>query len=91
MVFEDDYSSWLNRSASVEALPQVKGSDRANYSVMINSLPASVNKNKATLESFVDSLSKVAEYIFVTNSTQNFYESFSSDWLDFVAAMPTNA
>ena len=85
VVFEGDYNQWLgNRSAEVEALP----SDRESYSIMINSIPKMSN---STLSSFLDDISLQVENIFVTTSSQNFYESFSSDWLQFAGAMPVKA
>jgi hypothetical protein len=81
VVFEGNYTLWGYRDVNVTDLPH----HRSNYSVMINSIPTMDN---TTFTSFVDSISRSAEYIFLTNSTQNFYESFSRDWQQFTGLMP---
>lgn len=51
---------------------------------MVHSLPSRTN-----LQKFVDSLSRRAEYLYVTTSDDGYYEKFGSKWKDFTQAMPT--
>lgn len=60
---------------------------RSHHCYMVHTLP-SMDKNQ--LRSFVDDLSKQAEYLFVTNNADNVYESFGSDWADFTDAVPSS-
>jgi len=52
---------------------------------MINSVPTMDVDN---LRQFVDQLTQLAEFVFITNNTQDFYESFGSQWTDFTSVMP---
>lgn len=44
---------------------------------------------KDKLGDFVKELSKQAQFLFVTNSAENYYESFGSDWGDFAGVVPS--
>jgi len=44
--------------------------------------------SNATLQDFVNSLSEIAEHLFITTTKENFYESFAGDWLDFIDRVP---
>jgi hypothetical protein len=80
-VFEDSYPAYQTKLASLEAL----GSNRSEYSFMVNSVPA---LDTVDLQSFVDQLSERAQYIFITNNDQAFYETFGSDWANFTDVVP---
>lgn len=82
VVFEDDYSAFQNRLASLTALPK----NRSEYSIMINSVPA---MSTAGLRTFVDQLSQLAEFLFLTNNDEDYYESFGSQWVNFTDVVPT--
>ena len=53
---------------------------------MINSVPTMDMDN---LRKFVTQLSQLAEFLFITNNSQDFYESFGRQWANFVDVMPT--
>jgi hypothetical protein len=82
VVFEDSYPAYQTKQASLTALP----SNRSAYSLMINSVPVMDMDN---LRQFVNQLSQVAEFLFITNNTKDFYESFGGQWADFTSVIPT--
>jgi hypothetical protein len=51
---------------------------------MVNSVPI---MDTADLTSFVDQLSVNAQYMFITNNDQDYYETFGSDWANFTAVV----
>jgi hypothetical protein len=51
---------------------------------MINSVPSTTN-----LKKFVDDISKHAEFLFITDNTKDFYESFGTGWATFTDVVPT--
>ncbi|KID95492.1 spherulin 4-like cell surface protein, partial [Metarhizium majus ARSEF 297] len=81
VVFEETYDKWQDRSRSLAALPPTRGA----YSVMVNTVPTMSN---GTLSQFVNSLSDLAKYVFITSLSVDFYNSFANDWLDFVGQVP---
>jgi Spherulation-specific family 4 len=82
VVFEDSYPAYQTNQASLAALPE----DRSKYSYMINSVPI---MDTASLQNFVDQLSQHAEFLFLTDNSQNFYESFGTQWANFTNVVPT--
>ncbi|KAH8646113.1 spherulin 4-like cell surface protein [Xylariales sp. PMI_506] len=82
-IFEHDYETWVeSQEAVVAALP----ADRTQYGIMMYAVP---EFSSGDMSAFVDSLSNLAQYIFTTSLTVNYYESFSSDWLNFIAQVPS--
>ncbi|KID81643.1 spherulin 4-like cell surface protein [Metarhizium guizhouense ARSEF 977] len=81
VVFEETYDKWQDRSRSLAALPPTRGA----YSIMVNTVPTMSN---GTLSQFVNSLSDLAKYVFITSLSVDFYNSFANDWLDFVGQVP---
>ncbi|KAH6645410.1 Spherulation-specific family 4 [Truncatella angustata] len=77
VVFEDNYTAWQNKSAEVEALSE----HRHLNSIMINSVPW---MSDSDLKMFVNDLAAKGEHIFITGNQKSFYESFASDWFNFV-------
>ncbi|KAM7217683.1 spherulin 4-like cell surface protein [Rhypophila decipiens] len=63
-----------------------KEGDRSAYSIMVHSVPPTLVG--AELETFVGDLSRSAQYVYITTNTEHFYESFASDWMDFVDSVP---
>jgi hypothetical protein len=45
--------------------------------------------NLTDLQTLVNQLSQQAEFLFITNKAQDFYESFWSQWANFTNVMPT--
>jgi hypothetical protein len=81
VVFEQSYTEYGAKEAELSALKDA----RSKNCYMVHSVPT---MDKAKLQSFVDGLSKRAEYLFVTANAENYYESFARDWADFTAAIP---
>lgn len=82
VVFEHDYPTFLTKEASLDALPK----NRSEYCYLINSVPTMALAN---LTALVDTLSSEAQYLFLTEETVDFYQSFGSLWTNFTAAMTT--
>jgi hypothetical protein len=83
VVFEESYAQYQTKISDLAALKDA----RSHHCYMVHSLP-SMDKNK--LQSFVDDLSKQAEYVFVTSNADNYYESFGSDFADFTDVVPSS-
>lgn len=81
--FESDYTSYQNQVSSLQAQPDT----RSKYSIMVNSAPS---MSTGGLRNYVVGLSRLAEYLFITDNTQDYYESFGSDWNEFTSVVPTN-
>ncbi|KAF7533151.1 hypothetical protein G7054_g7336 [Neopestalotiopsis clavispora] len=79
VVFEDNYDAWQSRSADVSAAPD----SRAEKSIMINSVPSMSDED---MKNFVNDVASVGEHLFLTSNDANFYESWASDWSNFVDA-----
>lgn len=82
VVFEDSYSAYQTKWASIAALPK----RRSEYSIMIHSVPIMSPSN---LHQLVNRLSGPAEFLFITENTQDYYESFGSQWANFTNVVPT--
>lgn len=83
VIFEESYPVY-NTKAS--ALTDLSKKNRTEYAYMVNSVPT---QSLSSLRSYVDMLSEHAAYLFVTNASQDFYESFGAMWSNFTAAVPT--
>ncbi|CAL3969703.1 hypothetical protein PZA11_007708 [Diplocarpon coronariae] len=82
VVFEESYAVYGARLGSLEALP----GPRSQYSYMVHSVPAT---RAGDLKRFVRKISGHAEYLFVTENTEGFYERFGPGWADFADVVPT--
>lgn len=51
---------------------------------MVHSVPSKTN-----LQKFIDKISHHAEYLFVSTSNKDYYNSFGPEWQQFVKAVPT--
>jgi Spherulation-specific family 4 len=83
VIFEESYPVYQTK---VAALTNLSKKNRTEYAYMVNSVPT---QSLSSLRSYIDTLSEHAAYLFVTNSDQDFYESFSSMWSNFTAVVPT--
>ena len=81
VAFESDFGSFKEDKSEISSLPL----DRSKYSFMVNSAPS----GGGHLRNMVDSMSQHAEYLFATDLTDNYYQSFSPDWDKFIDAVPT--
>lgn len=79
--FESDYTSYQASTSTLKAHDK----DRSGYAAMVNSVPT---MSQGDLRSFVKGVSQLAKYLFVTDNTQDYYESFGSDWSDFTSVVP---
>ena len=81
VAFEASYGSYQEDAVALAHLPL----DRSRYSFMVHSATSS----RSRLRNLVYSMSQHAQYLFATDLSEDYYQSFSSDWEHFVAAIPT--
>jgi len=81
VVFEGPYQDYQPLQAKLASLPD----RRSRYSYLIHSIPASISGGD--MRKLVDRLSQHAEFLFLTDLSQNFYESFGPHWRDFIDAI----
>jgi hypothetical protein len=81
VVFEQSYAEYQTKEGDLAALKE----DRLSQCYMVHSIPG---LDKGKLRSFVDDLSKRAEYLFLTSNDEHYYESFAADWADFIDVIP---
>jgi hypothetical protein len=79
VVVETSYQQFLTKNDQDWLKTSVY--DRAHTAYMVHSVP--VDKIRAVTLA----LRQRAEYLFITDLTENFYESFGKSWDNFVAAM----
>ncbi|KAJ4395155.1 hypothetical protein N0V91_011036 [Didymella pomorum] len=80
VVFEQSYDEYKLKEPELLALDD----DRLHRSYMVHSLPT---MDRVEMRGFVDVLSRRAEYLFVTNNAERYYEQFGVDWSDFIGAI----
>lgn len=80
VIFENSYAAYQTSQASIAALPRRP----SQYSLLINSVPT---RSTADLETYVNQLRDLAEFLFITNNENQVYESFGSDWTEFTDAL----
>jgi hypothetical protein len=81
VIFEETYAIFQQRLPTIKQQPK----NRSRYAFFINSLPSQPDYKK-----FVDDLSQLAEWLYVTEETVNFYESFGKIWSNWTADLPTD-
>ncbi|KAI9049444.1 hypothetical protein LZ554_006476 [Drepanopeziza brunnea f. sp. 'monogermtubi'] len=79
VVFEESYTAYSTKLSSLAAL----GGSRSQYCYMVHSAPTT------GLKRFVHKMSERAEYLFVTDNTQDYYESFGADFSHFADVVPS--
>jgi hypothetical protein len=77
VVFEEAYQVYDSKKAELQSLHQ----NRSQYCYMVHSIPQDMGKRN--LEHYIKDLSKHAEYLFLTDLSQNYYESFGPNWKAF--------
>ncbi|KAL4901307.1 hypothetical protein BDW74DRAFT_85032 [Aspergillus multicolor] len=84
VVFEATYDTYLERNGArlFETIPD---SDRSQLCAVIHSLPDSVEGSD--LREFVKQVRRIADEIFITHLSTNYYASFGNKWDDFVSLM----
>ena len=81
VAFEASYKLYREDVTALAELPL----NRSRYSFMVHSAASSGHR----LRSLVDAMSYHAQYLFATDLSEDYYQSFSSNWEHFVAAIPT--
>lgn len=81
VTFEQSYDEFQRLRQSLAAY---RGG-RSKCAHMVHSVP---DMSGVKLQDLVDDVSKMAEYVFVTTKDKDYYESFGSDWMEFVAGVP---
>lgn len=83
VVFESSYQDFHSEKHSLNAM----ASNRTAYAYMLHSVPDSLSNS--TLRSFVNQMSRKAEYLFLTTLTEDYYESFDPEGETICDVMPT--
>ncbi|RMD42867.1 hypothetical protein DV735_g2291, partial [Chaetothyriales sp. CBS 134920] len=78
VAFEQSSDYFHSSKSNITALSL----DRSHYAFVIHSAPSKDSK----LRNLVATMSQRAQYLFATELTSNYYESFSNDWTTFIAA-----
>ncbi|KAJ5153014.1 uncharacterized protein N7482_009492 [Penicillium canariense] len=81
VVFEETYSTFQQRS-SAKIFTAIPDSNRTQLCTVIHSVPDTVEGSK--LRSLVKEARKVADEIFITHLSTDYYASFGTKWADFV-------
>lgn len=84
VVFEATYDTFQERDGArlFEAIPD---SDRSQLCAVIHSLPEGVEGPE--LREFVKQVRRIADEVFITHLSTNYYASFGGKWKDFVRLM----
>lgn len=89
VVFEGSYQDYQEDSSSqalrarLASLPY----DRSRVSCIMFSVRTGMSQGDR--RSLADELSQHAEFLYLTDLNQDYYESFGPHWQDFIAAIPT--
>jgi hypothetical protein len=78
VVYEGPYSGYLAQRAATSALPKYGSA----YSYVLHSVPLSNNLHKS-----VGLMRQHAQFLFLTTLTEDFYESFGSNWEKMLSVM----
>lgn len=78
-VFEESYARY--RSLTPQERKALQRYERRGSCYMMHSVP------KGEVKAVTRALKQRAQYIFVTNRSERFYEAFGSSWPDFIDAM----
>lgn len=83
VVYEGPYSSYQSQQARLASLPL----DRGRYCNILHSLPNYIKGRE--LKKFVNVMSMHAEYLYLTDLSENYYERFSGRLKEYIDAVPT--
>ena len=84
MVFEATYDTFQDRDGA-RLFETIPNSNRSQLCAVVHSVPDSVEGSE--LRKFVKQVRRVADEIFVTHLSTNYYASFGDKWDDFVRLM----
>ncbi|KAH6612975.1 spherulin 4-like cell surface protein [Boeremia exigua] len=82
VLFEQTHDEYKLQESELSAMNH----DRAHHCFMVHSLPT---MEQGEMQGFVDTLSRGAEYLFVTSNAGQYYEQFGADWSQFVETIAT--
>ncbi|KAL4782043.1 Spherulation-specific family 4 [Aspergillus varians] len=84
VVFEATYDLFQERDGA-RLFEEIPESDRSKLCAVIHSLPDSVKGSE--LRGFVRQVRRIADEVFITHLSTDYYASFGSKWDDFVSLM----
>ncbi|KAJ5632895.1 hypothetical protein N7490_009234 [Penicillium lividum] len=84
VVFEETYSTFQERHGASLLMP-IRDNDRTQRAVLIHSVPEGVEGSE--LRHLVQKVRKVADEVFITHLSTDYYASFGSKWAEFVDLM----
>ncbi|KAJ6111741.1 hypothetical protein N7523_007802 [Penicillium sp. IBT 18751x] len=84
VVFEEAYSTFQERHGA-KLLTDIPDSNRSQLCAVIHSVPDSVEGSK--LRGLVKQVRSVADEVFITHLSSDYYASFGPKWADFVDLM----
>ncbi|KAL4775148.1 Spherulation-specific family 4 [Aspergillus nidulans var. acristatus] len=84
VVFEATYDTFQERDGA-RLFETIPNSNRSQLCAVVHSLPDSVEGSE--LRKFVKQVRRVADEIFLTHLSTNYYASFGDKWDDFVSLM----
>jgi hypothetical protein len=80
-VLEESYKNFQSTSGALEVKLASLQYDRRKCSYIVHSVPRDIIKE------LVQQLRRRAEYVFVTDLCENYYERFGPSWVEFIEAM----
>ncbi|KAJ5692216.1 hypothetical protein N7462_001639 [Penicillium macrosclerotiorum] len=84
VVFEETYSVFQERNGAT-LLAAISDSNRTQRCALIHSVPTSVEGSE--LRGLVKEVRKVADEVFITHLSSDYYSNFGSKWAEFVDLM----
>jgi Spherulation-specific family 4 len=89
VVFEGSYQDYQQDPSSKALRTQLASLpyDRSRLSCLMFSVPTGMSQGDR--RNLANELSQHAEFLYLTDRNQNYYESLGSHWQDFIAATPT--
>lgn len=84
IVVEATYDTFLERN-STKQLTAIPNSNRTQRAAVVHSVPDNVEGSK--LRSLVKDLRGVADEVFITHLSKDYYASFGGQWSEFVNFM----
>lgn len=83
-MFEGTYSSFQERNKA-KLFTTIPDSNRTQICAVIHSVPDSVEGSE--LRGLVKEVRKVADELFITHLSSDYYASFGAKWTEFVGLM----
>ncbi|KAL3453612.1 Spherulation-specific family 4 [Aspergillus insuetus] len=84
VVFEATYDTFLERDGA-KMFEQIPDSDRRQLCAVIHSVPDNVEGSQ--LRGFVRQVRRVADEVFITHLSTDYYANFGDQWAEFVSLM----